>query len=111
MDNTQIDYLIQGVDSPVDATFGQCPKPTTSPSPTVTTPGSDVSTVAIVVPVVLGSLFLLLVAGLVVGGLLWLYAKRHRKYYDPEGPDDPESGTEMAQVKFTFRYAPLLLIM
>lgn len=102
--NTQVYLLAEGVANPVDFALGQCPKAAASPTPQAPSSSSGVNVVSIVVPVVLGSVLLLLVALLIVAGLIWMYAKRHRKYFDSADLiEDAEAGTPMKESKFTFR--------
>ncbi len=91
------------IDSPTDLAFGPCPQP--PPDPTQPGAGGDSSnTVAIAVSISVGSALLIVLALALALCLCCLATRRRRKYFDSGLDADPESGVEMTEVKFTFRY-------
>ncbi len=91
------------IDSPTDLAFGPCPQP--PPDPAQPGAGGDNSNpVAIAVSISVGSALLIVLALALALCLCCLATRRRRKYFDSGLDADPESGVEMTEVKFTFRY-------
>ena len=104
--NTQINLFVEDVENPVDFAMGPCPRAASTPAASsVPPPSGGVNVVSVVVPVVLGSMFLFLICLLLAVGLMWMYSQRHRKYFDSgDLIEDTEAGTPMKEIKFTFRF-------